>query len=363
VSRSTLRIIDASANRAREALRVMEDGARFLLDDAPLCERLKQARHELRDALDALPGAPVAHRDTPADVGTTIATNAEMSRPAMRDVVIAAGKRLTESLRSLEECAKTIDPCAAQRLERLRYDAYDLDAALTLAMGAAGPDFTGWRLCLLLTESLCVHHDWRAVATAALTAGADAIQLREKDLPDRELLARAVELNDLCRAHSADLIVNDRPDIALLAGARAVHLGQDDMSVREARRIVGFDLLVGVSTANMEQARQARRDGADTAGVGPMFASTTKAKPALSGPDYLHEYLHADPPLPPCLAISGVTPDTVPALLEAADGHPFGVAVSSYICAAQDPAQATRNILDALTRSAPDAAVSARPAR
>src|SRR6186997_2029720 len=107
---SHARIIDANANRAREALRVMEDAARFALNDSKLTEQLKSLRHDLRAALDLLPpGILEANRDTPGDVGTTISTSAEMDRHTLLEVVVAAGKRLSESLRSIEEVSKTIN--------------------------------------------------------------------------------------------------------------------------------------------------------------------------------------------------------------------------------------------------------------
>ncbi|MFG0273792.1 MAG: thiamine phosphate synthase [Phycisphaerales bacterium] len=349
MSRNARRILDASANRAREALRVLEDAARFTLDDDALTQRCKTLRHDLRAALDALPGGQlqsVAHRDTAGDVGTAATTDAERTRAGLRDVVIAAGKRLTESLRSIEEIAKTLDPSVAPRFESLRYRAYDLDRDLTLAMGAAPADFTGWRCCVLLTESICAL-PWREVAERAIDAGADCIQLREKLLPDRDLLARARELIELARGR-ADIVVNDRPDIALLAGARGVHLGQDDMAVADARRLAGSELLVGVSTANLEQARRARSDGADICGAGPMFLSATKPKPALAGPAYLREYLACHPPLPPVLAISAITPERIADLRAAAEGRPFGVAVSGAVCGSPDPGEAVRALLAAL---------------
>jgi len=353
--RPALRILDAAANRAREACRVMEDVARFTLDDAALTESLKTLRHDLRAALapadDLL---PVAHRDTPEDVGTTLTTNAESARADLPAVARAAGARLTEALRSLEETAKTLHTDAPAfspaQFESLRYRAYALDRQLALALAARPARF---RLCVLLTESLCAHHDWLSVARLAAEAGADCLQLREKDLDDAELLRRAIALVDLARSHPGQLavIINDRPDIALLARTDGVHLGQADLTIEAVRQLAGRRLLVGVSTADLDQARAARSAGADYCGVGPMFASATKAKPSLAGPAYLRAYLAEDPPLPPPLAISGITLETLPALLDAADGRPFGIAVSAAICAAKDPAAATHALLERLPAS------------
>jgi len=353
MARDARRILDAGSNRAREALRVMEDAARFALDDRDLTERLKRLRHDLRSALAALPGgelACAAHRDAAEDVGTSVSTAGERTRASLREVAIAAGKRLGESLRSLEEVCKTMDPAVGARIESLRYRAYDAERALTLGMGAAPAGFNGWRCCVLLTESLCAL-PWLEVARRAIDGGADCVQLREKDLPDRELLARARELVALSRGR-ADVVVNDRPDIALLAGARGAHLGREDMSIADARRLAGGDLLLGVSTANIEDARRALREGADICGVGPMFHSPTKPRERLAGPAYLRQYLAHAPPMPPALAISGVTPERIAQLREAAGGRRFGAAVCGFVCADADPAQRVREILEALTTGA-----------
>src|SRR5436190_19797163 len=118
-----LRILDANLNRAREALRVMEDAARFALNDESVCGELKNIRNDLRTAIDELPvhpGAIEANRDTAGDVGTQISAPPEFSRDGLMDIVIAAGKRLGESLRVIEEVSKTLDGGIASRIATLR---------------------------------------------------------------------------------------------------------------------------------------------------------------------------------------------------------------------------------------------------
>src|SRR5205823_5609899 len=115
------------------------------------------------------------------------------------------------------------------------------------------------RLYVLVTESRC-RLSLAGTVTEALAGGAQIVQLREKGIDDRTLLEKAREVRRLTRAAGALFIVNDRPDIALLSEADGVHLGQDDLSVREARRILGAYALIGVSTHNIEQMRQAVRD-------------------------------------------------------------------------------------------------------
>lgn len=350
MEQTSARIIDANANRAREAIRVMEDIARFGLDHRALCAGLKQLRHDLAEALDALPGARsmVLHRDTPGDVGTALTTPREGSREDVRSVAVAAGKRLTEALRSIEEAAKTVTGGGGIAFEALRYRAYALEQVLLAALMGRAVAVAG--VCVLVTESLCEHHPWEHVARAAVAAGATMLQLREKDLPDRELLARARKLVEIGREGRARVVVNDRPDIAACARADGVHLGQDDLPVTEARKIVGAEMMVGVSTACIEDAERALRDGADYCGVGPMFPTTTKHKPVISGPDYLRAYLAHDPALPPGIAIGGINAENVGIL---ADAGARAVAVSSAVCSARDPGAVCAQIVGALRADLP----------
>jgi thiamine-phosphate pyrophosphorylase len=341
-----LRIIDANANRAREALRVIEDIARFGLDDPTLSEALKNLRHDLREALDGLgidKGTLLSSRDVEGDVGAAISTPSEMKRLGLRDVALAAASRLAEALRSLEECAKALSR-DGKPFESLRYRAYNLEKGLVLALGAGG--CPQWRLCVLITGSLCAPHSWDTVAAQAIEGGADCLQLREKELSARELLSRAKRLVAIAREVAgggsdprgrANIVVNDRPDIAVLSGADGVHLGQSDLPVADVRSVAGFDLWIGVSTSNLDEARAAIRDGADMCGVGPMFPTTTKDKPRISGPKYLKDYL-ADPIISerPHLAIGGITPENI-GQVRAAGGR--GVAVSSCVCNAEKPGE------------------------
>ncbi|MFG0285140.1 MAG: thiamine phosphate synthase [Phycisphaerales bacterium JB039] len=351
VSSEIARMVDACANRAREAARTLEDVARFVLCDQRLTGRLKEIRHELTGALGAIdPGVRRAWRQTSGDVGTGLSTAAERARAGLGPIVEAAGARLGEALRSIEEALKTVDAGAAARIERLRYLAYDAarDVRLGLGTGRGRP----WRLCVLLTEAACVC-PWEVVAEAAISAGADCVQLREKGMSDRELLARARRLVEVARAGPAGpaaVIINDRPDIALLAGADGAHLGQTDMAVRDVRRLAGFSLLVGVSCATPEDAQRAARDGADYLGLGPMFASGTKPKPALAGPALI-EAICADAACArlPHLAISGIDAGNV---AELARVGCRGVAVCAAVCGARDPGAATASLLACLDAGA-----------
>ena len=186
-----------------------------------------------------------------------------------------------------------------------------------------------------------------AVVAAALDAGLPAVQLREKDLPGRPLLALAESLRTLTARVGARLLVNDRVDVAMAAGADGVHLGGGGMPVTVARSLLPAGTLVGVSTHAPEEVAAGARDGADYAFFGPVWP--TPSKDAAQGPEQLRAAVGAAGRLP-VLGIGGVTAATVPAALGAGAA---GVAVIRAILAADDPATATRALLDALQSHPP----------
>jgi thiamine-phosphate pyrophosphorylase len=158
-------------------------------------------------------------------------------------------------------------------------------------------------------------HEPVALAATMLDAGARIIQLRLKDLPARDWLAAARTIAALCRARGAVLIVNDRLDIAMLAGAHGVHLGQEDLPLDAARRIASADMIIGVSTHTIEQARAAENGGADYIGFGPMYAGGLKSIRAGQGLENLRAVRAAIKI--PIVAIGGITETTVPEILAA----------------------------------------------
>lgn len=335
------RVLDASLNRAREALRVLDDYCRFVLNDRILTEEVKQARHDVAAAAALLP-ALLAARDTPGDVGTTVATEAEYVRRSPADVAAVNLKRFQEALRSVEEFGKVYGAEFARKVERVRYRAYALEKALAPRSGLRAR-LADARLYVLLTGSQCAAAlDWTIAEAAA--GGARVFQLREKTLTDRELLDRARNVRRWTRDAGALFIVNDRPDVARLSEADGVHLGQDDLPVHAARRVLGPDALVGVSTHDLNQLRRAVLDGADYVGVGPTFPSPTKSFDRLAGLEYVRRSV-AETSLP-AFALGGINLTNV-AQVTAAGAK--WIAVSSAIAQADDPQFVARRILSAMT--------------
>lgn len=346
------RALDAAANRAREGLRVVEDYTRFALDDRHLTELCKQLRHDLHATLSQLPVAErLAARDTQADVGTTLDTEGESFRGTPHDVASANLSRLSETLRSLEEFGKLISPHLAAQMKQLRYRIYTLERAI---------QFTGQPVVQLAAARLYVLIDGRGsleefeqLVTDLLEAGVDVLQLRDKRLADRELLLRARRLRQLTRQTGTLFVMNDRADLAVLSDADGVHVGQEELSVKDARAIVGTRRLIGVSTHSIEQARQAVLDGASYVGVGPTFPSQTKAFDAFTGLDLLRQV--QDEMRLPAFAIGGVGPDNLAQVLSTGLQR---VAVSSAVVNAARPGEVARAI-KAQLMSVDDSDVSA----
>ena len=306
---SHTRILDASANRAAEGLRVVEDYVRFVLDDAHLTELCKQLRHDLAASCAALPHADrCAARDTQHDVGTTISTDAESQRTDAWEVCLASFERTKQSLRSLEEFSKVDSPELASQFEAQRYRLYTLEKAIGITRQSCS-QLRVTTLCVLI-DGQDSQEEFKQLAQQLVDTGVGMIQLRDDRLTDRQLVERA----KLLVATAPLAIINNRPDIAAAANADGVHLGQDDLSVKAARTLLGPRKLIGVSTHSIEQARRAVLDGADYLGAGPTFPSTTKSFDQFPGLEYLRE-VAAEIRLP-TFAIGGIQTKNLPQVLE-----------------------------------------------
>ena len=182
-----------------------------------------------------------------------------------------------------------------------------------------------------------------AVLTEALHAGVRLIQLRERDLDTRELLALANEVLTLTRAHDALLLINDRVDVVKAIGADGVHLRADSLPVQETRKILGPDFLIGVSTHTPQEVRAAETHGADFAVIGPIYDTPSKRQfgPPL-GLQVLEE-IHQHVKIP-TYAIGGVTPDRVPQIQQAGA---YGAAVISSILESSSVFSVTQQFLAA----------------
>jgi len=183
------------------------------------------------------------------------------------------------------------------------------------------------------------------VVTAAIRGGASCVQLREKNCSTREFISEAVALKRVLRENNIPMIINDRVDVALTVGADGIHLGQNDMPLKDARRLVGPSMIIGISAESLEDAVEAEEEGADYIGLSPVFSTATKkdtAKPlGLDGVRSIRKAVKI-----PLVAIGGIGLDNAVEVIKAgADG----LAVVSAIVSASCPETATRMLSQAIT--------------
>lgn len=337
------RAIDAAANRAAEAVRVVEDVVRFVLDDAELTRVAKDLRHELAARLSAA-GLRwrATMRDVPGDVGVGLEPSATLRRASAADLVAANAARGEQALRSLEECAAVVAPDAAAGFEQLRYRLYDLERR-ALAATRARERLAAVNLCVLVDGRQDLPAFERLIETL-LEAGVRMLQIRDKHLPVPVLAARATRAVAIARRRGGDdpavVLVNDRADVAVASGSAGVHTGADDLPTALVRRVVGPELLVGRTAHSLAEARAAVVEGADYLGVGPCYPSATKAFGTFAPPDFLRAV--ADEVRLPVFAIGGISLEHLDQLASLGISR---VAVASAVTAAADPAAAAAALI------------------
>jgi thiamine-phosphate pyrophosphorylase len=359
MERAAYRIVDANFNRAREALRVMEEYCRFALNSGALSERAKRLRHELCAAVGRLDlGKLMAGRDTVGDVGVGQKVEGQLERATVKDCFTAAARRLTEALRALAEMAQIEDKAVADAVERLRYEAYTLEKDILL-FSEPVEKFHRVQLYVIITSNLPA--EVLSLTSRCAAGGADCLQLRAKEIPDDRLFALAVEFVEICREMGALSIINDRADVAAAAGADGVHLGQNDLPVEQVRRLQLSPLIIGRSTHSLQELEAAcgfpnatpRVWGPGPAlpsyvSLGPAFPTATKPGIEIAGPNYIRQGLErlAETGISH-VAIGGITPENVEQVIEAGAQR---VAVCSVVTKAADPTQACRRLKERIVK-------------
>lgn len=346
MERAVCRIIDANFNRAREAIRVIEDYCRFALNSASLSERAKQLRHELSAAISKLDaGKLISSRDTLSDVGAGKTVDTQLTRGGLYDCFTAGCKRLTEALRTLAEMSQTQNRTVAETIEKLRFAAYALERDIVLF---AGPAEKFKRVGLYVVITSILPADIISLTHKCAVGGADCIQLRSKGMDDGTLFATAIEFVGISKAAGVLSVINDRVDIAVAAGADGVHLGQKDLPVEPARKIELSPLIIGKSTHSLKQLYAACTESPTYVSIGPVFASETKPDVEVAGLNYVRE--GAKKLIGTGIgnvAIGGITPENVTEVL---DAGATAIAVCSAVAKATDATELCRKLKEEITR-------------
>lgn len=338
----TLRIVDANLNRTGESLRLLEDIARLLLNDAVLTEQLKAMRHELATKELSIKKQLLQARDSKGDVGVSIEVQQQDKERELSATIIANARRAQESLRVIEELAKVpgidLDP---DKFKRARFNLYDIERSLiSKLLRKDKTERISGLYAIIDTQSLKGRRH-EEIAAQVLEGGAKIIQLRDKSMSKKELIPVAQRLKRLCAENDALFIVNDHLDIALAADADGLHLGQDDLPVKTARRLLPIDMMIGCSVTNIPQAVAAEYEGADYIAVGAIYPTQSKEMIEVVGLEMV-KAIKKESNLP-LVAIGGINQDNAREVLAAGADS---VAMISALMQTDSPREETRRIID-----------------
>ena len=345
-STHTLRIIDASLNRIGEGLRLLENIARLLLNDAPLTEQLKTMRHEMLERDWPFQQQLLQARNSTGDVGINLeAAGAEKQRE-LSTVAVANARRVQESLRVLEELAKipgTIPELDPEKFKQARFRLYTIEQELVGKL--LRRDKTGRisGLYVIIDTQTLKNRSPIEAARQAISGGARVIQLRDKLMSKKELLIAARALRDLCFGNDVLFIMNDYLDLAIAADADGLHLGQEDLPIEVARKLLPLDKILGCSAKTVEQAIAAQSDGADYIAIGSIYPTTSKEKAQVVGLETLRRVRQTV--TIPLVAIGGINKDNAGEVTAAGADS---IAVIRAVLGAEDMEEASRQIVTKL---------------
>jgi len=340
IARQNRRIIDANLNRLGEGLRLLEDVARLLLNDRTLTQELKTMRHNLVRGDWSFNRQLLAARNSEGDVGINIPEEEE--KRELPNLVVANSRRAQESLRSLEELAKMPEATPeldAEKFKQARFKLYSIERALASRLLRQDKVSRISGLYAIIDTQALEGRSPIKAASQVIQGGARTVQLRDKLLAKKELLAVAQELRNLCAEHNVLFIINDYLDLVLATDADGLHLGQDDLPVKIARKLLPMDKILGVSTTTVDQATAAEAEGADYIAVGAMYPTSSKERPTVVGLDRLSQIRAAVGQ--PVVAIGGINKENAGGVMAAGAGS---VAVISAILQADDVEAAAREI-------------------
>lgn len=280
-----LRIADANFNRLGEGLRFLEEVTRFVLNDATLTFELKQLRHNLSPRGISLKAELLSARESEADVGAGSAISDHPSGRTIVEAAVANARRAEESLRVLEELSKTpgIIMTDAAVYQNARFKLYTLEKHIIsrLMRYDKSQHITG--LHAIIDMDSLVNITPQEATRQVLSGGARVLQLRDKKSSRTELLTVAQDLKEICTEDNAIFIINDHLDIAMACNADGLHLGQMDMPLAVARRLLPVDKIIGCSVENVAQALRAESEGADYIACEAVFTTSTKKECRVVG--------------------------------------------------------------------------------
>jgi len=269
-------IIDANLDRAREGLRVLEDWARFGLGKEEYVKRIKNFRQILgKNHLEIYKKSRNHGQDKCQ--GLTHVEQKNKKKP--EQIISSNSARVQEALRVIEEFSKLNNHELSKIASQIRYEIYTLEIdLLSLNIGKKSEEILKENNLYVITDQ---KENLLQTIEEILIAGVKIIQHRFKTGTDKEHLEEAIQIKNLCKNYDSLFIINDRVDIALASNADGIHIGQDDLDLKTARKLLGYSKIIGISANNAFDISNAIKNGCDYLGIGPVFETSTKNKKPL----------------------------------------------------------------------------------
>ena len=297
-------IIDANLDRAREGLRVLEDWARFGLGGNDFVAKIKNYRQILgKNHLEVYKQS----RNYIEDQFKGLTHQEQNNRKTPEQIIYSNASRVQEALRVIEEFSRLNNHKLSKIASEIRYEIYSLEIDLLSLSNRK-------RSVKILKENdLYVITDKREnlleIIEDILFSGVKIIQHRFKKGTDKDNLEEAIQIKNLCKKYNSLFIINDRVDIALASDADGIHLGQDDLDLKTARKLLGYSKIIGISANNKLDISTAIKDGCNYIGIGPIFKTETKKDKKPLGIEKI-KTLTKDLNIP-WFAIGGVTKNNI----------------------------------------------------
>ena len=264
-------IIDANLDRAREGLRVIEDWARFGLGKEKYVQRIKNFRQILgKNHLEIYKQS----RNHIEDKCKGLTHHEQIKRKTSDQIISSNSGRVQEALRVIEEFSRLHNPELSKIASEIRYEIYTLEVdLLSLSKRKKSEEILRGNDLYVITDQ---KENLLEIIEDILIAGVKIIQHRFKRGNDKDNLQEAIQIKNLCKRYNSLFIINDRLDIALASNADGIHLGQNDLDLKTARKLLGYSKIIGISANNEIDISNALKEGCDYIGIGPVFETTTK---------------------------------------------------------------------------------------
>jgi thiamine-phosphate pyrophosphorylase len=320
VSAEILRIIDANINRTGEGLRVLEEFARLSLNNTSITQRLKDLRHKVLHIDAGLQKRLLQSRDAAEDVGSSMDVPGEAKTRDSSEIVIANSRRVQEIFR------------------QGRFEIYTLEKELLGCLMRQDKINRIKGLYVIIDTEWLKGRKVNDIAVQTIKGGAKVIQLRCKTGSTRDFLMAAESLKVICSERDIPFIINDSLEVALACHADGLHIGQDDLPLKIAKKLIPIDMVLGVSARTLEEAKIAAEEGADYLGVGAVFATATKDSKAIGLASFKKIKKAVNIPV---VAIGGINKDNIKSIMDAGAG---AAAVISAVMGAEDVIKASAQL-------------------